>query len=92
MGKRNDEVTAEELARKYIEKTEVVLENLKTLDLICSSDSDSASEVIEEAKRYLRDAKYYLEAKRFETSLASVAYCEGLLDALRMLRCVDFSW
>ena len=85
-------MTAEELAQKYIKKTEVAFENLKILDDVCPPDSDLVSEIIEEAKRYLQDAKYYLDAKRSEISLASVAYCEGVLDALRMLRHVDFSW
>jgi len=33
----------------------------------------------------LEDAKYYEDKSKLETSLASVAYCEGLLDALRLL-------
>lgn len=40
----------------------------------------------------LEDAKYYREKKKLETRLASVAYCEGLLDALRLLGFVEFSW
>jgi FAD synthetase len=49
-------------------------------------------EIIETAQSYLEDAKYYREKKRLETSLASVSYCEGLLDALRLLGVVEFSW
>jgi len=41
---------------------------------------------------YLEDAKYYKAQKRFETSLTSVAYCEGLLDALNLLGAVKFEW
>jgi len=48
--------------------------------------------VFDWAKRYLQDAKYYQEKGKLETSLTSVAYCEGLLDALRLLGAVDFSW
>jgi len=81
----------EELATKYIQKTEHVLTVLKTTDLF-HPDVGKVNVVIEEAKRYLVDAKYYYEKRRFETSLASVAYCEGLLDALRMLGYVEFSW
>lgn len=40
----------------------------------------------------LEDAKYYRERNKLETSLASVAYCEGLLDGLRLLGVVEFSW
>ena len=48
--------------------------------------------VVESAKAYLEDAKYYKGKNRFEVSLASVAYCEGLLDALRMLGVLRFEW
>ncbi len=41
---------------------------------------------------YLEDAKYYKVQGRLETSLTSVAYCEGLLDALRLLGAVKFEW
>lgn len=48
--------------------------------------------VVEFAKAYFEDAKYYRDRKRFEVSLASVAYCEGLLDALKLLGAVKFEW
>ena len=41
---------------------------------------------------YLEDAKYYKAQGKLETSLTSVAYCEGLLDALRLLGAVNFEW
>jgi len=85
-------VTTKELASKYIQKTEKALGELRILQSPADLDSDSIIKVVEEAKRYLEDAKYYLDRKRFETSLASIAYSEGLLDALRMLRFVEFSW
>jgi len=85
-------MTAEELAAKYIQKTQQVFDQLKIVGGSISSDAGRARAVIEEAGRYLEDAKYYLGRKRFETSLASVAYCEGLLDALRMLGFVEFLW
>jgi len=36
-------------------------------------------------QRYLEDAKHYLEENQPVTSLASIAYAEGLLDALAFL-------
>jgi hypothetical protein len=36
-------------------------------------------------QRYLKDARYYLEKQKPTTSLASIAYAEGLLDALAYL-------
>jgi len=85
-------VTVEELASEYIRKTERVFEELRKAEGPGSPEPNGARKVVEEARRYLQDAKYYLEQRRFETSLASVAYCEGLLDALRMLGFVEFSW
>jgi len=85
-------VTVEELASEYIRKTERVFEELKTVQGQAHLYAGSVKEVVEEARRYLQDAKYYLERRGFETSLASIAYCEGLLDALRMLGFVEFSW
>jgi len=85
-------MSLEELASKYIQKTEHALSELKNVNETVRPDAEKVKTVVEEAKRYLEDAKYYFENKRFETSLASVAYCEGLLDALRMLGYVEFSW
>jgi len=85
-------MTVGEIAAKYIRKTERVLENLEVIKFSASLDFEKINEIIEEAKRYLEDAKYYLDKKQFGTSLASVAYCEGLLDALRMLGLVKFDW
>ena len=81
-----------DLAAKYIQKTECALAMLKDVDASVYPDVEKVRAVVEEAKRYLGDAKYYYEKQKFETSLASVAYCEGLLDALRMLGYVEFSW
>ncbi len=40
----------------------------------------------------MADAKYYKAQGKLETSLTSIAYCEGLLDALRLLGAVEFEW
>ena len=55
-------------------------------------NDEEAKTVFDWAKRYLEDAKYYQEKGKLETSLTAVAYCEGLLDALRLLGAVEFSW
>ena len=85
-------MSSEELAAKYIQKAERALTELKVIDNEGRPDTGKVKTVVDEAKRYLEDAKYYSANERFETSLASVAYCEGLLDALRMLGYVEFSW
>jgi hypothetical protein len=48
------------------------------------SDPD-ALRVVDYAKRYVADSKYYLETGKPTTALASVAYAEGLLDSLSIM-------
>ncbi|MFB0567321.1 MAG: DUF357 domain-containing protein [Candidatus Bathyarchaeia archaeon] len=81
----------QELLDKYVENTEVVLAEIKIIQSM-QIDNKKVNSVIETAKRYLEDAKYYRGRKRFETGLASIAYSEGLLDALKLLEVAEFSW
>ena len=84
-------MTLKEMAERYIKKMSRALEDVEITG--CESlDPRRVDEVIDEAKRYFEDAKYYLDRGFFETSLASIAYSEGLLDALRMLGLVKFEW
>ena len=85
-------MTLHELASRYIQKAERVFDTIKIPEEATSIKAENVKEVVDEAKRYLEDAKFYLQRKRLETSLASVAYCEGLLDALRVMGLADFSW
>ena len=84
-------MTAEKLVVKYIQKTEAVFKKMKMAEKSVL-DPSKVDEIVDEAKRYLEDAKYYLKKGKPETSLAYVAYSEGLLDALRMLGLVKFEW
>jgi len=77
---------------KYISKTDKVLRNLKVEGSPSSISANLIIEVVDEAKRYFEDAKYYLERKEYDVSLASIAYCEGLLDALRIMKLIEFEW
>lgn len=77
---------------KYIQNSEKVFAEIKLKQDIVVLDEDKIREIIEYAKRYLSDAKYYGEKKEYETGLAAVAYCEGLLDGLRLLGMVEFTW
>lgn len=85
-------MSAGERAQKYIFKTERVFAHLEIVNRPVSIDVDNVERVVDEAKRYFKDAKYYWERKEYEVSLASIAYCEGLLDALRMLGLAKFEW
>jgi FAD synthetase len=80
------------LLSKYIKNSEKVFAEVKIKQDAATASHEQAAEIIEYAKRYLSDAKYYGEKQQYETGLVSVAYCEGLLDALRLLKLVDFTW
>ncbi|MDH5782961.1 MAG: DUF357 domain-containing protein [Candidatus Bathyarchaeota archaeon] len=81
----------QELLDKYIESTEAVLAEIEIAESM-QIDNKKVDSVVETAKSYLEDAKYYRDRKRFETGLASIAYSEGLLDALKLLEVAEFSW
>jgi len=85
-------MSLEKLVAKYIGSTERVLRNMETVEDSINIDEESIRKVVEYVKAYLGDAKYYRDRKKFEVSLASVAYCEGLLDALKLLGAVKFEW
>lgn len=61
---------------------------LKVTETITNGD---ALRVVDYAKRYIADGKYFLETGKPTTALASVAYAEGLLDSLEILGLADLS-
>jgi FAD synthetase len=85
-------VSLEVLVSKYIASAEQVFNEIQISETPVHLDVNSVKGLVEFAKAYLEDAKYYRDRKRFEVSLASVAYCEGLLDALKLLGAVKFEW
>lgn len=46
--------------------------------------------VLELVIGYVKDARHYAEKRKPVTSLACIAYAEGLLDALKFLELADF--
>lgn len=86
------EIKGRARALKYILKTEKALKSLRIAPGSAVIGETTVMGIVDEAKRYFEDAKYYLERKEYEVSLASISYCEGLLDALRMLRLAEFEW
>jgi len=72
-------------ARKYVAALRIALRktNAKTSDARVAAVN--IHKVTDAIQRYLRDAEHYLNNGRATTSLASVAYAEGLFDALVFL-------
>jgi len=82
----------EALVTKYIVSAEKVLEEMQRTEGAINVTEESVDNILGYVTAYLEDAKYYKAQEKFETSLTSVAYCEGLLDALRLLGAVNFEW
>jgi hypothetical protein len=80
------------LVSKYIASADHVFSEIEVVKDYAGFSEDRIRLVLELAKAYLQDAKYYRDNGKLEVSLASVAYCEGLLDALKMLGMVKFEW
>jgi FAD synthetase len=85
-------MSLEALTSKYISSAEKVLKELQQTKVAISVTEEAVENILCWASDYLKDAKYYKGQGKFETSLTSVAYCEGLLDALRLLGAVKFEW
>jgi FAD synthetase len=85
-------MSLEKLVSKYIASAERVFCEMEIAETRPNIDALGVNKLLEFAKAYLEDAKYYRDKKKFEVSLASVAYCEGLLDALKLLGAVKFEW
>ncbi|MEM2995444.1 MAG: DUF357 domain-containing protein [Candidatus Bathyarchaeia archaeon] len=85
-------MSLEKLVLKYITSAEHVFGKIELCKASVNVGVNDVKRVVELAKAYLNDAKYYVSQKRFEVGLASVAYCEGLLDALKILGAVEFEW
>ena len=80
------------LTSKYISSAEKVLKELQQTKVPVTVSEEAVANILCWASNYLKDAKYYKAKGELETSLTSVAYCEGLLDALRLLGAVKFEW
>ena len=79
-----------ERAKKYVANFEKALKETKLVNVgdagVKEADVRGIWDTID---RYLRDAGYYLEQGKPTTSLVSIAYAEGLLDALTFLKLAE---
>ncbi len=80
---------AAERATTYIEATVRALRDLKPRTLPVQVSKEIVNKIIETATSYTNDAKHYAGKNQPVTSLACVAYAEGLLDALKFLDLVE---
>jgi hypothetical protein len=80
----------EQKANKYIDVITKVFSNLKATN--GPPLTENLAYILDTAKRYVEDARYYLKKRDSSTALTSVSYAEGLIDALRFLKLIDFEW
>ena len=76
-------------ARKYISTLVTAFKKSKAKTVDTNVRSVSVLRVTDAIQRYLQDGQHYLEEGRGTTALASVAYAEGLLDALFFLELAE---
>ncbi|HXZ98612.1 MAG TPA: DUF357 domain-containing protein [Candidatus Acidoferrum sp.] len=68
------------------ERTRVYLTAIeKSLKQAETTTDPRVLRIVNHAKRYVADSKYFLETGKPTTALVSVAYAEGLLDSLSIL-------
>ncbi len=72
-------------ARKYIANFENTLQNFTSVEADTAVKRQNIMKVSDTIQRYLRDAGYHLDNSKPATALVSIAYAEGLLDALLFL-------
>jgi FAD synthetase len=82
--------SASDRTAKYVEATLASLKRLRTKKLPAAVVQSQFDYVLEMVRGYVKDARHYAEKRKPVTSLACIAYAEGLLDALKFLELVDF--
>ena len=87
----NLQADLEEKYRRYSENLGRAFSTLKFKDEN-SLPASKVREVVSLAKCYHEDAGHFHSKRMTVTALLSLAYGEGLLDALKMLGLVDFRW
>ena len=76
----NDEKSTIQRIEKDIK---LFTKNIKEIESIKLDDNEN--EIIERARSYFEDTKYYLEKQDYITSFGCITYSHGLLDAIRLL-------
>ena len=67
-------------------KKDIVLFEQSIVELDSLSLTETEVEVVDQAKRYYGDTKYYLEKGDFFTAFGCINYAHGLVDGIRMTK------
>ena len=80
---------AMERSSRYLANTTDSLKRLKRKKQPTILSGQHVDRVLELVQGYTRDAQHYAQNRKPVTSLACIAYAEGLLDALKFLELID---
>jgi diphthine synthase len=81
----------DKLISKYTVSCRKVLKELTQHKNSIEISVEQVKDILSHAENYLDDAEYYWGEKK-AVALTSVAYSEGILDALKLLGLVEFEW
>lgn len=81
---------ARERTSKYLKATAQSLKSFKIKEPMEPIPRSQLDYVVELVRGYVNDARHYADERKSVTSLACVAYAEGLLDALKFLQLIEF--
>jgi diphthine synthase len=81
----------DKLISKYTASCRRVLDELSYKEKTVEITMEQVQDMLRHSENYLDDAEYYWGAKK-AVALTSVAYSEGILDALKLLGLVEFEW
>lgn len=82
--------SAKDRTAKYVEMTSASLKRLELRTLPATVNDSQVHYVLDMVRGYVKDAKHYAEKRKPVTSLACIAYAEGLLDAIKFLELAEF--
>ena len=86
-------MSLENLTSKYIKSVKCVFAEMELGKTPITLNNKLVKKAIKFARAYFEDAKYFKEKDKLEVSLVSIAYCEGLLETLRILGAIEVpSW
>lgn len=79
--------------RRYRSNIERAFANLRILNIEKNTMvMETMNKIIELAKMYFKDADFFRLKGDMLSALISLSYCEGLLDALRLMKYIQFEW
>ena len=73
--------------QEYLRKAENAFKTMRI-----KSAGKNVEKVLEIAESYLNDARIFFNRGELFNALGAIAYCEGLLDALRDMGGIEFEW